>query len=188
MFRNGCGGECDNLWTELQNQKRQKQETHQATGENGKQEMPEIHFEYRCSKHKHFEGEGWRNHRRKHQSPELVAVKRAADLVKLRSRDSLFQQYFAALIPDEVQNNAAHRRSCRGHHCVEEKTSTVVVNVAGDQRIKRKSKECGINSGYSKNCPRAKGLQHGPDKTGVPGENMFENSQDRNSTRRGGVG
>jgi hypothetical protein len=47
MFCGGGGGECDNLWAELQDQQRQNQETHQATHKNGKQEVPEIHLEYR---------------------------------------------------------------------------------------------------------------------------------------------
>src|SRR5438094_3383631 len=75
-----------------------------------------------------------------------------------------------------------------GHHCVNEKTWTVLVNIGGDHRVKRKSKECGVNAGYSKNCPRAKRLQHGPDKPGVTGDNIPEDFQDKNSTAKEGAG
>src|ERR1700688_1074838 len=102
MLPENASEDAHELGTEYQGEDGQYQEAHKAAGENGQQEVSELHLGDGRRQGEQLEGSGRRQHRGKHQAPEGMLFESLVKLVKTLGRDALAEQFFATQISNAV--------------------------------------------------------------------------------------
>jgi hypothetical protein len=179
MTRDDPASDLHDIRAELQRENSKNEETHEPSSEDRDKKMGEVHFECGRCQDNRFERSWRRQHRRKHQRPELMLVERSMDFLVPFWRKSLSQKNFAARVPDDVDHDAADSRSGRGKQHVDEKTVRISVNVSGHNRVHGKSHKSGVHRGDGEDTPDAQGREKSPDPLAVGADDVFDRFQEK---------
>src|SRR5579863_9195812 len=95
-------------------------------------------------------------------------------------RHSLAEEFLAAGVADDINDDAAERRSGGGHEHIQKKAGAVLVDVTGDYRIHGQPDETAVESGHGQHTPCPQRLEQRPQKGGIASEDVFDGFQDLN--------
>lgn len=162
------------LGTEFEGEDGEHQETHEAAGENGQQEVRELHLGDGRRQREQLEGSGRRQHCGKHQAPEGMLLESLVKLIKALGGDALPQQLFATQISDAVNHDAAQRRSGGRHEHVQQEPGAILIHVGGNDRVHGQAERSAVEGGDHENPPGAQRLQQPPEERGVAQEYVLD--------------
>src|SRR5215831_16764159 len=111
MVVDGAGEEADDLGTKLDHQKRQNAETEKPPEKNGGDKTAEPHLDDARRQDKQLKRSGRRKHGGHHKRKESVVLERSVNLLKTLCTHALYDEDFASLVADPVNDDAAERRT-----------------------------------------------------------------------------
>jgi hypothetical protein len=119
MVPNHGAEEPHNLWSEIKGQQAESEETHATGEEDGQKEVAEVHLRNGGAEHEYLKGHGRGKHPGEHQSPEFVFFECAMNFLEALCGYALPQDGLAADVSDDIERNAAERRSRRGQQHID---------------------------------------------------------------------
>lgn len=157
----------DDLRAEVDHQHREYEETDEASGEDCDQEIAEAHLEDRGTEHEDFEWHRGRQHSWKHQSPEFVLLEGSVNFEKPFFGDAFAQHSFSACVPDQIQRDAAQRRSQSRDDYVEEHPAAILIDVRCDHKIDGHADQSAVGKGDHEHTPDPEYLHQAENPYGV---------------------
>ena len=99
------------------------------------------------------------------------------NLLEAFRRNTLAEKLLAANVADDVNHDAAQRRSYRRHDHIPEEAGAVLVDIPGHHHIHGQPDKTAIESGHHQNAPYPERLQQRPQKGGIASEDVFDGLQ-----------
>ena len=168
-----------NPWPEPQREQRKRQKAHESSGKNRREKIPELHFKDSGSKNENLERHRRWQHSWKHQSPELMLLKRAMNPLKSLLRNPLAQHLLAAQISNDVKRNTSQRGPQRSHHHIQQQPPVILINVQRNNCVHWHSQQRRVCERNGEHAPHPQRRQHVQHPRRVPRQNVPYSFQKR---------